>query len=176
MNKELTACCPEANFASKFIYMKTKLAIHPETLKQVAEKLNFILADEFVLYVKTLNAHWNVEGNDFYPMHLFFEMQYKELIETIDSVAERIRTLGHYAPATLSEFKELTHLTEQSRQQNNSKGFIESLLEDHIAVISMIRGYIQELENHLKEAGTLGFLSTLIETHEKMAWKLRAHL
>jgi len=156
--------------------MKTKTGVKTENLIEVAKRLNHVLADEFILYVKTLNAHWNVEGKDFYSMHLFFEIQYKELIDIIDDVAERIRTLGHYAPATLSEFKELTHLTEQSRQNNNSSGFIETLLEDHISIIALLRGYTKDMESTLRDTGTNEFLSTLIETHEKMAWKLRSHL
>jgi len=45
-------------------------------------------------------------------MHLFFESQYNELDEITDSVAERIRTIGRYAPATLKSFLELTHINE----------------------------------------------------------------
>jgi starvation-inducible DNA-binding protein len=79
--------------------MEPKVGISKENLSQVAHTLNKILADEYVLYTKTRNAHWNVEGLDFHSKHLFFESQYQELDEIIDTVAERIRSLGHYAPA-----------------------------------------------------------------------------
>jgi starvation-inducible DNA-binding protein len=156
--------------------MKTSSNIKTKNFAEISKRLNHVLADEFILYVKTLNAHWNVEGNDFYSMHLFFETQYKDLIDIIDNVAERIRTLGHYASATLSEYKELTHLSEQSRKSNNSTGFIEALLEDHISIIALLRSYIKDMESDLKDSGTNGFLSSLIEAHEKMAWKIRSHL
>jgi|GEM_PF-6643522 len=55
-----------------------------------------------------------IEGPDFHSMHLFFESQYNELDETTDSVAERIRTIGHYAPATLKSFLELTHISDRN--------------------------------------------------------------
>src|SRR5260221_14520286 len=104
--------------------MKASIGISPANLQAVAAELSKILADEFLLYTKTRNAHWNVEGIDFSAKHIFFENQYEQLDETMDSVAERIRTIGEYAPATLTQFLKLTHLTEQSREQNDSKGFI----------------------------------------------------
>lgn len=148
----------------------------PGTINEVTKKLHQVLADEFVLYLKTLNAHWNVEGPDFYNKHLFFEIQYKELADITDQVAERIRSLGHYAPATLADFQELTHFTEQHRQRNDSAGFIEWLLEDHDALIMFLRGLIHETGSSLKDAGTGDFITGLIEKHEKMSWMLRAHI
>ena len=156
--------------------MKTEIGIKQQHLNETAQFLCSVLADEFVLYVKTLNAHWNVEGKDFYNKHLFFETQYKALTEIIDDVAERIRSLGHYAPAKLSAFLELTHLTEQSRQKNDSIGFMDFLLEDHDSIIFLLRGSINELADGLKDSGSSDFITGLLEKHEKMAWMLRSHL
>jgi starvation-inducible DNA-binding protein len=97
--------------------MKPQIGISKENLTKVAHALNGFLADEFSLYLKTRNAHWNIEGSDFHAMHKFFEGQYEQLDEIMDDVAERIRALGHYAPATMKAYLELTHLTEQSRQK-----------------------------------------------------------
>src|ERR1043165_1181400 len=98
--------------------MAPTIGIDTKKLAAVAQVLGIVLADEFLLYTKTRNAHWNVEGIDFYAKHTFFEAQYEQLDEIMDSVAERIRTLGHYAPATLAAYLELTHLSEQSREKN----------------------------------------------------------
>ena len=68
----------------------------PKKQTNVAYELSKILADEFVLFTKTKNAHWNVEGIDFYDKHKFFEEQANQLNDLVDSVAERIRTLGHH--------------------------------------------------------------------------------
>jgi starvation-inducible DNA-binding protein len=109
-------------------------------------------------------------------MHLFFESQYEALDETMDSVAERIRQLGHYAPATLQEFLELTHLTEKSRVKNDSQGFIKELLADHESIIIFLRENINRFAGDFKDAGTSDFITGLMEEHEKMAWMLRSHL
>jgi starvation-inducible DNA-binding protein len=156
--------------------MKPNIGISQEHLAEISNTLSHILADEFVLYTKTRNAHWNVEGPDFHSMHVFFESQYNEIAEIVDTVAERIRILGHYAPATLREFLELTHLTEKAREKNDSAGFIKELLNDHESIVIYIRSQINTLAGKLKDAGTSDYLTGLTEYHEKSAWILRSHL
>jgi starvation-inducible DNA-binding protein len=156
--------------------MDTKIGIKPEDLAQVAHSLNRLLADEHVLYIKTRNAHWNVEGPDFHAQHKFFEEQYGQLEDMIDDVAERVRSLGHYAVATMQEFLKLTHLTEQSREKNDSLGFIKELMEDHETIIIHLRENINRFANDWHDLGTSDFITGLMEMHEKMAWMLRAHL
>jgi starvation-inducible DNA-binding protein len=94
----------------------------------------------------------------------------------MDAMAERIRALGHYAPATMKAYLELTHLTEQSRAKNDSTGFIKELLGDHESIITRLRENINNFANEINDAGTSDFITGLMETHEKMAWMLRAHL
>jgi len=156
--------------------MDAKIGITAEHRQAVSEQLAKLLADEYVLYTKTRNAHWNVEGIDFLAKHKFFEEQYNQLDEFIDSVAERIRKIGHYAPATLKNFLALTHLTEYSERHNDSLGYIKDLLADHETVIEFIRGNINPIANDYGDAGTSDFITGLMETHEEMAWFLRAHL
>ena len=156
--------------------MQTQIGIKQEHLAEAARILSLFLADEIVLYVKTRNAHWNVEGPDFHEKHKFFESQYEQLDEIMDDVAERIRSLGHYAPATLKSYLELTHLSEQSREKNDSTGFARELLADHESIITRLRENINHFANNLHDAGTSDFITGLMETHEKMAWMLRASL
>lgn len=156
--------------------MKTNIGISESNRKTVAGQLDKLLADEFVLYTKTLNAHWNLEGPDFHSVHLYFEELYEQSAETVDSVAERIRQLGHYAPATLRDFLKLTHLTEQLKGGNSSTDLIKNLLGDHESIIEFIRSNIKEFDEAHKDAGTSDYITSLMEKHEKTAWMLRAHL
>jgi starvation-inducible DNA-binding protein len=156
--------------------MKTSIGISESTRKAVAEQLGKLLSDEFVLYTKTLNAHWNLEGPDFHAVHIYFEQLYEELQEIVDSVAERIRQIGHYAPATLGDFLKLTHLTEQLKGKNTSTDLIKNLLADHESIIEFIRSNIKEFDSAHKDAGTSDFITGLMEKHEKTAWMLRSHI
>lgn len=156
--------------------MKTKIGIKQEDSVKVADILNRLLADEHLLYIKTRNAHWNVEGPDFSGQHKFFEEQYIQLEEIIDSVAERIRSIGHYAEATLQDFLNMTSLTEKTREKNDSIGFIKDLIEDHETIIINLRENINRFANDWHDQGSSDFITSLMETHEKAAWMLRSHL
>ncbi|OIN58559.1 Dps family protein [Arsenicibacter rosenii] len=156
--------------------MKVNIGINDNNRQAVAHELSKLLADEYVLYTKTRHAHWNVEGPDFYDKHKFFESQYEQLDTFIDDIAERIRAIGHYAPASLSNFLKMTHLTEEIRSENSSKGFIAELLTDHESIIMNLRGLANTFAGDYGDLGTSDFVTGLMEEHEKMAWFLRAHL
>lgn len=156
--------------------MKINIGITDDARQKIATILSHLVADEFVLYTKTRNAHYNVEGIDFHSIHLYFESIYSELEENVDSVAERIRHLGHYAPSSLKDYLKLTHLTEErDNEGNDSKSWIKDLLKDQEAIIIYLRENIGKIEE-LNDDGTADFLTGLMESHEKMAWMLRAHI
>jgi starvation-inducible DNA-binding protein len=156
--------------------METHIGIKESDRKEVAEQLTKLLADEFILYTKTRNAHWNVEGSNFYSMHVFFEGQFNQLDDIMDRIAERIRFIGHYATATLKAFLEITHLTEAARNKNDSDGFVRELLADHNSIIEFIRGNIEPFANKYNDLGSSDFITGIMETHEKMAWMLQSHV
>jgi starvation-inducible DNA-binding protein len=155
--------------------MNLTIGITDVNRQAVATQLAKLLADEAVLYIKTKNAHWNLEGADFYEKHKFFETQFGQLDEIIDNVAERIRSLGHYAPATLKSYLSLTHLTEQTSEHNDSQGFIKELLMDYESIIIELRMHIDSLAKEFHDFGTSDFITGLMERREKMAWFLRSH-
>jgi len=156
--------------------MKTQIGIKPENSVQVADVLNKLLSDEHVLYIKTRNAHWNVESPDFAAVHKFFESQYIQLEEIIDLVAERIRSIDHYAIGTMQNYLKLTQLNEESRENNDSLSYIKDLNSDHEAVIIDLRENINRFADEFHDLGSSDFITGLMESHEKMAWMLRAHL
>jgi starvation-inducible DNA-binding protein len=74
----------------------------------IAEGLSRLLADTDTLYLTTHNFHWNVTGPMFNTLHDMFMVQYAELWNSVDLIAERIRSLGHKAPRSYAQFSELT--------------------------------------------------------------------
>ena len=156
---------------------KSDIGLTPAQTEIIAEILEPLLADEFLLYLKTRNAHWNIEGPDFHTIHVYFEQLYTELEGVIDEVAERIRKIGHYAPATMKEYLNLTHLAEEIVEKNDSMSYIRMLLADQDAIIIYLRGSISKLGKEVELAyGTSDYLTSLIEQHETTAWMLRSHL
>ena len=156
--------------------MKAQIGIKEKHISEEAAVLCAFLADEFLLSLKTKNAHWNVEGANFYSQHHFFEEQYNQLDKLIDELAEYIRSLGHYAPATMKAFLQLARLSEQRDQNNKSIDFIKDLLADHESMIINLRENINPFDDQLHDAGTSDFIIYMMRKHTKMAWTLRAHL
>lgn len=156
--------------------MKPNIEISEKNLKEVATILNNLLADEYVLYTKTRNAHWNIEGPGFMELHKFFETQYDALDLIIDEVAERVRSLGHYSLGSLKDFLSITHLTEEHNDFSRQKQVIQSLLNDHETIIRALRKNITVVTEKCKDAGTGDFITGIMEHHEKMSWMLRAYL
>lgn len=154
---------------------KANIGITEKNTDAVAVELSKLLADEFLLYTKTRNAHWNVTGDNFHANHIFFENQYKQLDEIVDSVAERMRKIGHFAPATMRSYLELAHLTEYSERTNDGLGYMKDLLEDHESIIEFLRGNITPFAEEFKDYGTSDFITGLMETHEEMAWMIRSY-
>jgi starvation-inducible DNA-binding protein len=152
------------------------IGLADEQRQGVAEILSRLLADEYVLYTKTRNYHWNVVGPQFNDLHRFFETQYEALDEVIDEVAERTRTLGHPAVGTLAEFQKLARLREHPGRYPAAREMLEDLLADHEAVIQSLRRDLETAMDRHHDAGTNDFLTGLMERHEKMAWMLRAFL
>jgi len=142
----------------------------------VIEILNTLLADEYLLYTKTRNFHWNVTGPQFNDLHKFFEAQYTELNLIVDDVAERARALGGPAPGSLAEFTKLARLAEQPGKALPARAMLTALLADHEAVIQHLRTDLETCTSKHGDAGTTDFLTGLMEQHEKMAWMLRAFL
>jgi starvation-inducible DNA-binding protein len=157
--------------------MKTiNIGISDKNREIIAEQLSKVLADEFVLYSKTLNAHWNIEGPDFHAVHVYLETLYNQQQEIVDTVAEKIRTTGHYVPAQLAKYLELTHLADKAPEKNDSQTIYADLLEDHESIIVFLRENIKPMADSLKAEGISDYLTGLMEYHEKTAWMLRAHL
>lgn len=137
--------------------------------------LDSLLSDEYVLYTKTRNFHWNVNGPRFQPLHAFFETQYEELNEAIDEVAERSRQLGGRALGSLKDFSAKARLDEANGRALTEDQMIQALLKDHETMVRTLRVDAEECAR-LGDQGTNDFMVGLLQKHEKMAWMLRSFL
>ncbi|MFO7324320.1 MAG: Dps family protein [Pseudomonadota bacterium] len=140
----------------------------------IANGLGRLLADTYTLYLKTHNFHWNVTGPMFQTLHLMFETQYNELWAAVDLVAERIRSLGAFAPGTYSEFAKLSSIKESSGVPR-AEDMIRELVAGHEAVVRTARSLFPRVEKAGDEA-TADLLTQRIQIHEKTAWMLRSLL
>ncbi len=115
-------------------------------------------------------------GQHFNDHHKFFEGKYESIDDSIDEIAERIRSLGAKSPATLSEFVKNSRLSEHPGKHPDAQTMIENLLADHEKVIQYLREDVDACGAKYHDAGTQDFLTGLMEEHEKTAWMLRSVL
>jgi starvation-inducible DNA-binding protein len=155
--------------------MKVNIGITEKNRQAVAAELNKLLADEHILYNKTRNYHWSIEGPSFMEFHKLYEQQYTLLAEVIDEIAERIRTIGHFAEGRLKEIIKLASLDEPEAPTKQSEQ-IANLESDHETIIIRLRKLIKAFDEDYKDVGSADFITGLLKTHEKMAWMLRSYL
>src|SRR3989338_7468923 len=155
--------------------MKINIAIQENHRQGSIDLLNALLSDEYVLYTKTRNFHWNVTGPDFSELHKFYEAQNEELNDIVDDTAERARSLGGRALGTMAEFLKHTSLKEAPGAYPAAAKMLGALLADHEAIIQKLRQALTDCAEKYGDMGTSDYLTGLMEKHEKMAWMLRAY-
>ena len=156
--------------------MNPNIDISENNLKDVAARLNTLLADEYVLYSKTHKAHGSIKGKNINELHDFFEDQYEALRKIINDTAEKVRTIGHCDQGSLKGFLKVVRLNEESDSSSDEHFIIQKLLEDHESVIRSIGKDIDIIADDYEDLGTALFSTGIMEHHEKMAWMLRSYL
>lgn len=154
--------------------MKINIGINEDDRKEITDELSKVLADSYMLYLKTHNYHWNVTGELFHSLHEQFEEQYTELADAIDEIAERIRALGHRAPGTFKEFNELTSIDEDP-EEPEALEMVRRLALGNEQVLRTARTAL-EPANKAEDEATVDLLTQRLHIHAKTAWMLRSHL
>lgn len=140
----------------------------------VVASLSALLASSYTLYLKSHNYHWNVTGPMFTTLHTLFEAQYTELAMAIDEIAERIRSVGAFAPGSYTAFQALSTVQEETGRPDATK-MIRTLVADQGRVADAARAVIAAAEKAGDQA-TADLGTRRVDVHEKHAWMLRSHL
>lgn len=146
------------------------------SIKKSCEFMNELLADEFTLFTKTLNYHWNVTGPRFHSIHKFLETQYNELLVVMDDIAERVRILGERPVSTVKGMTKNRNLKEEDRESMSSNDMLYDLLSAHIQIQNEIKEFVSDETIFKKDPGTEDFLVGLLQKHEMNSWMLKSHL
>jgi len=153
---------------------KIDIGIDKEGRKAIAQGLSRLLADEYTLYLKTHNFHWNVTGPMFNTLHLMFETHYTEAALAVDLVAERIRALGFPAPGTYQQYAALSSIKE-TEGVPAAMDMVRLLVEGHEACVKTARS-VFPLADAAHDEPTADLLTQRMQLHEKTAWMLRSLL
>ena len=160
--------------AKKSKSVSINIGISDDDREKIVRGLSALLADSFTLYLMTHNFHWNVTGPQFNSLHLMFMGQYTEQWNALDIIAERIRALGHPAPATYKEFVKLASIKEVDGVPKTDD-MIRHLVVAQEATARTARKLFPVVEA-AGDQPTADLLTQRLEIHEKTAWMLRSLL
>jgi starvation-inducible DNA-binding protein len=141
-------------------------------MSEVVSKLSVLLADTYALYLKTQNYHWHVRGPQFKSLHELFEMQYRELAEAVDEIAERLLIMGHKAPATFKDYERLKNIKDGNSSLDANQ-MVTELAGDHGTLVKDLNQSMS-LAQKMNDEGTVNLLANRISAHEKAKWMLGA--
>ncbi len=154
--------------------MAIDIGISEKDRTAIAEGLSRVLADNYTLYLKTHNYHWNVTGPSFPQLHVMFEEQYRELWAATDTIAERMRALGAIAPGTYGQLSKLTSI-----QEDNGVPSANQMVANLAKANEQLTKVAREVFNIASKAGDEATGDLMIErmtAAEKAAWMLRSTL
>jgi len=151
---------------------KTKNGISAVDRKKVAEALGVVLADTYMLFIKTQGVHWNVTGPTFMGVHTLTEEQYENMYQAIDGLAERIRALGHKAPASYTKYGELSSIRDKDEVQTVQQ-MLDMLIADHETAVLNMRAATEWCEEK-NDYVTADMLTARMSWHEQAVWMLKS--
>jgi starvation-inducible DNA-binding protein len=140
----------------------------------LSDQLKVLLGSTFVVYTKTHGFHWNIEGSNFPQYHKLLNKFYDEIYESIDVIAEYIRTLNVYTPETLSRMLELSIIEEQPMIPR-AQLMLTELLADYQAMTELVTE-IFDVATEQNAQGIANYMAELQDLYTKQAWMLRATL
>ena len=141
-------------------------------MEELHNALKIVLADTFTMYFKTHSFHWNVIGPNFNDYHAFFGTLYTELHGAVDMIAEQIRAVNSFAPASLNRLDELTRIEEADTIPAADRMFQILINDNNIVLDSLKQAY--DLADENEELGLANFLQDRMDIHKKHGWMLRA--
>lgn len=136
--------------------------------------LKSVMGDTYALYVKTHGYHWNVTGPRFKSLHEMFMEQYTELWTALDEIAERIRTLGEFAPGSTEQIlANATIMPDNSRP--DAEAMVENLAKGHDMLSTTLKKAL-DVADEIGDDVTVDLFTQRMTVSQKTAWMLRSSL
>ncbi len=150
------------------------IGLQEDKCKEIADKLNVLLANYSVFYQNTRGSHWNIKGDQFFTLHPKFEELYNSLVLKIDEIAERILTLGATPAHNYSDYLKVSTIQE-SKEVSDGNRSVEIILNSFKVVIDLQRELL-DITAEAGDEGTNSQMSDYITEQEKEVWMYNSYL
>jgi starvation-inducible DNA-binding protein len=151
--------------------LDTPTDLPADAVAEITEALNGLLADTYAVYIKTKNFHWHVSGPHFRSYHLLFDEHAKELLETTDELAERVRKIGGMTLHSIGHIARLQRISDNDADFVSPRDMLRELMNDNKAMMANLRE-VHRIADGRGDIGTAALLETFIDGAEKRNWFL----
>jgi starvation-inducible DNA-binding protein len=140
-------------------------------VEEICGELRHLLADLFVLYLKTKNFHWHMTGKHFRDYHLLLDDQGEQIFETTDELAERVRKIGGRTVHSIGHIAKLQTIKDNDEDYVDPEDMLLELVRDNKALVASMREAHEVAEKH-EDVATTSILENFIDAAEKRVWFL----
>jgi starvation-inducible DNA-binding protein len=151
--------------------LETQTDLSGNAVPELAEAINGLVADSYLLYLKTKNFHWHVSGPHFRDYHLLFDEQADQIFASTDALAERVRKLGAETVHSFAQMLELASLKENNEKYVAPKDMLRELMQDNKTVIMNMREAHDVCDKH-GDVATASIIENFIDEAERRNWFL----
>jgi starvation-inducible DNA-binding protein len=155
--------------------MKIPSDLTEKARKTIAQAINPLIADAFALYVKTKNFHWHLHSPHFRDYHKLFDEQAAQILETIDTLAERLRKLDQPAITSIGHIHRLQKVKDEDQTNLPAEAMLRMLMEDNQAHTARMRK-AHDICQKQSDVATTSILEIFIDEAERRAWFLSSSL
>ena len=151
--------------------LKTPTGLGPDATRDISGALNALLADMFVLYMKTKNFHWHMSGPHFRDHHLLLDEQAEQIYDTTDAIAERVRKVGGTTLRSIGHIARLQRVLDNDADYVTPLDMLAELRDDNMQTATRMR----EAHGVCDERGDVASASLLenwIDECERRVWFL----
>src|SRR5438309_5894739 len=155
----------------KRVALETPTDLSPDAVEEISSSLRRLLADVFVLYLKTKNFHWHMSGRHFRDYHLLLDEHGDQLFAMTDPIAERIRKIGGLTIKSIGHILHLQRVLDNNADYVDPSDMIAELAEDNKTLVGRLREAHNVCDEH-RDVATASLIEVWIDETERRTWFL----
>jgi len=151
--------------------LKVPTDLTSDAVIEISASLRQMLADVFVLYLKTKNFHWHMTGRHFRDYHLLLDEQAEQIFDMTDDIAERARKLGGTTLRSISDISKHQRLEDNNKESLSPEEMLSALRADNLELTRFLRQTHEVCDRHC-DVATASLIENWIDQTERRTWFL----
>ena len=152
------------------------IGLDEKTRQESVDHLNQVLVDTMTLRDLYKKHHWQVSGPTFYQLHLLFDKHFEEQSELVDTIAERIQSLGGVTYAMAADVAGEHQNPAPSERSRRSSGADFAPARSDEIILDESRKYAKQASEAGDEGSNDLLISDVVRTNELQAWFISEHV